>query len=127
MDDDTNIGTVRRLFDGLNAKRVDVMGEVFTADCVVSWPQSGEVIHGSQDLLAVYRAMPLLPTITPGRVIAQGSLVVAEASLDYDGEAYLCVFLFELSDGHIERETGYWSKPFPPQPWRSQWVTLERS
>ena len=125
MDGDTNIGTVRRLFDGLNAKRVDVMGEVFAADCVVSWPQSGEVIRGSQDLLAVYRAMPLLPTITPRRLTAQGPLVIAEASLDYDGESYLCVFLFELSDGHIERETGYWSKPFPPEPWRSQWVSIE--
>jgi hypothetical protein len=125
MDTDANTAVVRDLFEGLNAKRVEVMGEVFADDCVVSWPQSGEIIHGSRDLLAVYRAMPALPTITPRRLTAQGSLVVAEARLDYGEDVYLCVFLFEMRDGLIERETGYWSRPFPPQPWRTQWVTLE--
>ncbi|MGH7538270.1 MAG: hypothetical protein ACREMF_06525, partial [Gemmatimonadales bacterium] len=46
-----------------------------------------------------------------------------EASLDYgDGEPYQCVFVFEMRDGLIAKETGYWSKPFPAPEWRAPWI-----
>ena len=51
-----------------------------------------------------------------------GDLVVAEASLDYGGPAYKAVFIFEFRDGKIERETAYWSEPFPAPDWRAGWV-----
>ncbi len=48
---------------------------------------------------------------------------MVEASLDYGDEAvYLAVFIFELRDGKIAKETAYWSQPFPAPDWRAAWV-----
>ena len=56
-------------------------------------------------------------------VDGSGDHWVLEAELDYgDGEPYRCVFIFELRDGLIARETAYWSRPFPAPEWRAPWV-----
>jgi ketosteroid isomerase-like protein len=117
-----NRRAVERLIEGLNAGDVDVLDEVFTDDGVMVWPQSGEVINGKENRQAVYHAFPTLPSIKPYRVVSGGDLVVAEAVLDYGGDSYLVVFIFECSDGRIRRETAYWSKPFPAPAWRASWV-----
>jgi hypothetical protein len=49
-------------------------------------------------------------------------LVVAEASLDYGGPLYQTVFIFELRDGKIARETAYRREPFEAPEWRAQSV-----
>lgn len=55
-------------------------------------------------------------------MLSAGDLVVAEASLDYGGPRYDTVFIFEFRNGRIAQETAYWSDPFDPPAWRSQWV-----
>jgi len=122
MGEAENRRAVERLVEGLNAKNVAIMNEVFVDDSVMSWPQSGEVVRGRENRQVIYGAFPTLPTITPYRMIASGDLVVAEAVLDYGGDAYQVVFIFECRDGRIARETAYWSKPFPAPEWRAQWV-----
>jgi hypothetical protein len=89
---------------------------------VIEIPQSGERIVGVQDRLAVYEAMPLLPTITPRRLLSRDDVVVAEAAMDYDGAVYHVALIFELEDGRIKRETGYWANPLEAPEWRSKWV-----
>ncbi len=121
----SNEDVVRRLVACINERRVEVMDELFHDDAVMDWPQSGEVIRGAVNRRGVYQAFPQLPTITPRRIISSGDLVVAEARLDYGGPAYDSVFIFELRDGRIQRETAYWSEPFEAPAWRAQWV--ERS
>ena len=118
----TNEVVVERLIAGLNAGDVEVMNEVFTDDSVIVWPQSGETIRGRANRQAVYGAFPALPTISPHRLLSAGNLVTAEATLDYGGDAYQVVFIFEFRDGRIARETAYWSKPFPAPEWRAAWV-----
>ncbi|MGH2556419.1 MAG: hypothetical protein ACRDHO_11960 [Actinomycetota bacterium] len=42
-----------------------------------------------------------------------GDLVTAEATLDYgEGAVYQTVFIFELRDGKITKETAYWAQAF---------------
>ena len=115
--------TIRKLIDTLNAKDVDGMDELFHEDAIMEWPQSGERIVGGDNRRGVYHAFPVLPTIAPRRMTGDDDLVVAEATLDY-GEAavYQTVFVFELRDGKIAKETAYWSQPFPAPGWRAQWV-----
>jgi ketosteroid isomerase-like protein len=114
---------VERLIATLNAKDVDGMDDVFHEDAVMEWPQSGERIVGGDNRRGVYRAFPGLPTITPRRMTGDDDLVVAEATLDYgEGAVYQCVFIFELRDGKIAKETAYWAQPFPAPGWRAQWV-----
>jgi ketosteroid isomerase-like protein len=122
MGEADNVRAVERLVAGLNAKDVEVMNEVFVDDSVLSWPQSGEIIRGSENRQGVYRAFPSLPTITPYRTVSSGDLVISEAELDYGTEVYQVIFIFECRDGRIVRETAYWTKPFPAPEWRAKWV-----
>ena len=107
----------------LNAGVVAGMDAVFHEDAVMEWPQSGERIVGGDNRRGVYRSFPQLPKITPRRIVGEGDVWVAEATLDYgDGAEYQTVFVFELRDGRIAKETAYWSQPFPAPEWRSAWV-----
>lgn len=119
---DENRRAVERLIAGLNAKDISVMDEVFHDDAVMEWPQSGERIRGAEARRGVYGRFETLPTITPRRLVVEGDLCVAEARLDYAGTAFECVFIFELRDGRIAKETAYWSQPFEAPAWRADLV-----
>lgn len=119
-----NEQVVERLIACINERRIEVMDELFHDDAVMHWPQSGEVVRGAENRRGIYNAFPQLPTITPRRMISGGNVVVAEATLDYDGPTYQTVFIFEFHDGRIAKETAYWSEAFPAPEWRSQWVEL---
>ena len=115
--------TVEALVATLNARNVPGMDDLFHEDAVMHWPQSGERIVGGDNRRAVYGAFPQLPSISPRRLNGEGDLWVLQADLDYgDGDPYQTVFLFELRDGRIAKETAYWTKPFPAPEWRAEWV-----
>ncbi len=122
MGDVENRRVVERLIEGLNASNIEVMNEVFSDDSIMHWPQSGEVVRGKANRQAIYAAFKELPAITPYRTVSSGDLVTMEATLDYGGDVYQVVFIFEFRNGLIARETAYWSKPFPAPEWRSRWV-----
>jgi ketosteroid isomerase-like protein len=123
MREQENRSTVERLIQCLNDRRIEVMDELFHEDAVMEWPQSGERGVGGDNRRGVYKGFPGLPTITPRRLLVSGDLVTAEANLDYgDGAEYQTVFIFELRDGKIAKETAYWAQPFDAPDWRAQWV-----
>jgi len=122
-----NRETLEALVGALNAGDLEALDRVFASDIIMEWPQSRERIVGGQNRREVYSRFPSLPNVTPRRITGNGDLWTLEASLDYgDGDPYLCVFIFEMRDGLIAKETGYWSKPFPAAEWRAPWVeTME--
>jgi hypothetical protein len=99
MNEADNRRAVERLIEGLNAKDVSVMSEVFTDDSEMVYPQSGEAIRGRVNRQTVYTAIPRLPSIAPYRTIAAGDIVVTKAILDYGDDRYNTVFVFECRDG----------------------------
>ena len=117
-----NEAQVQRLIDCINARDIAVMDDLFHDDATMDWPQSRERVRGADNRRAIYGAFPQLPTITPRRMFSGGELVVAEATLDYDGPKYETVFIFEFRDGKIAKETAYWSEPFEAPEWRADWV-----
>ena len=123
MPETTNRETVERLIQGLNTQDLDLFHAQFHDDAVMEYPQSGERIIGAANRRAVYGAFPGLPKVEPRRLRASGDLVVAEATLDYgDGAEWEAVFVFELRDGLIVRETAWWPQPFEAAEWRAEWV-----
>jgi hypothetical protein len=121
--DETNLATVERLIEALNRRDLDLFHAQFHEDSVMEYPQSGERIVGGENRRAVYGAFPGLPKVAPREIRSGGDLVVVEARLDYgDGAEWQAVFVFELRDGKIARETAYWPQPFPAAGWRAQWV-----
>ncbi|MEO5921524.1 MAG: nuclear transport factor 2 family protein [Pseudolysinimonas sp.] len=117
-----NEAVIERLIACINDKHIEVMDELFHDDATMDWPQSRERVRGAENRRAIYGAFPQLPTITPRRMFSDGDIVVAEATLDYGGPTYETVFVFELRDGKIEKETAYWSDAFDPPAWRAEWV-----
>lgn len=122
MGEQENRRVVERLIECINDRQIEVMDELFHDDALMEWPQSGERVRGAENRRAIYGSFPQLPTITPRRLLSAGDLVIAEAMLDYGGPRYATVFVFEMRDGKIERETAYWSEPFEAPDWRAQWV-----
>jgi len=123
MSESPNRATVEALVAAINAGDLRALEEVFTPDVVIEWPQSGERIRGEKNRREIYSRFPSLPKVTPRRITGSGEVWVLEASLDYgDGDPYQAVFVLEMRDGRIARETGYWSKPFPAPEWRAPWV-----
>ena len=123
MSDAENRATVEALIAAINGNDRDALHKVFAEDSVIEWPQSGERINGGQNRREIYSRFPGLPKVTPRRITGRGDLWVLEASLDYgDNEPYQCVFIFEMRNGKIAKEVGYWSKPFPAPDWRAPWV-----
>jgi ketosteroid isomerase-like protein len=123
MSEEANRLVVERLIAALNAGRVEEMDDLFHDDAVMEYPQSGERIVGAANRRGVYGNFPGLPSIQIREIRCAGDLCVAEATLTYGGDArYESVFVFELRDGRIARETAYWSEPFEAPDWRRQWV-----
>lgn len=123
----SNEEVIKRLIKCINDEQIEVMDELFHDDAVMDWPQSGEKVVGADNRRAIYKSFPKLPKITPRRMVSSGDLVVAEATLDYgEGAVYKTVFIFELVNGKIAKETAYWSEPFPAPEWRAKWVKVEK-
>ena len=118
----TNEAVIERLIACINDRNIQVMDELFHDDATMDWPQSRERVRGAANRRAIYSSFPQLPTITPHRMLSAGDLVIAEATLDYAGPTYETVFIFELRDGRITKETAYWSEAFEAPEWRSEWV-----
>jgi hypothetical protein len=121
--DATNRHTLERLIEALNTRDLELFHAQFHEDSVMEYPQSGERIVGGENRRGVYGAFPGLPQVQPTEVRVSGDLAVVEARLDYgDGTPWQAVFVFELRDGKIARETAYWPQPFEAAEWRAQWV-----
>jgi len=54
--------------------------------------------------------------------VAGGDIAVTEVVLDYNGEIYNGVSVFELKDDKIVKQTDYFAAPFEAPQWRAQWV-----
>ena len=121
-----NEEVIQRLIKCINEEQIEVMDELFHEDAIMDWPQSGEKVIGGDNRRAIYKSFPKLPKITPRRMVSSGDLVVAEATLDYGGPTYKTVFIFELVNGKIAKETAYWSEAFDAPEWRAKWVKVEK-
>jgi len=117
-----NEAIIERLIACINDKKIEIMDELFHDDAIMDWPQSGEKVIGAENRRGIYSSFPALPTITPRRMVSDGELVVAEASMDYGSSMSKAVFIFEFKDGKIAKETAYWSEPFEAPTWRAEWV-----
>jgi len=63
-----NRAAVQALVAAINARDLEALGQVFAADVVIEWPQSGERIRGEKNRREIYSRFPSLPTVTPRRV-----------------------------------------------------------
>ena len=96
--------------------------DLYEEDAVQEWPQSGERIRGKKNIAAIDENYPGLPEMELRRVLVSGDVAIAELKLNYGGKPVHGVTIYELRNGKILRETGYFADPFEAPEWRKQWV-----
>ena len=123
MGREENAALAERIWGSTNqGDFISVLREVLAENCVQDWPQSGEVIRGKSNMIAINENYPGLPKATIRRTRADERLVVIEVDLDYGGKLYHAVSILEVEDGTVVRETEYFAEPFEAPQWRAQWV-----
>ena len=105
-----------------DAGDVDAEHQIYRADAVLDYPQSGERIRGRRDIQASRAALPNRKRFTVWRIVGAGDLWVTEFVLSYDGRPSYAVSIMEFVEGAVARETRYFADPFAPGASRAQWV-----
>lgn len=139
----TNEEVVRNYAAAHMSQDHDALGALRHPEWTSVWPQSGELLRGTQNDRRMIESYPggaprvvaqerligsedrwgLSPFGGMYRVAGEGENWWGEWRMIYpDGRTYLVVILMELRDGKIYRETLYWPEPFDPPAWRAEFV-----
>jgi hypothetical protein len=148
-----NRRVVERWVAALAADDLAAQRELLHPDFVGRYPQSGEVIRGPDNRIAIAENYPDREGVGWGIHVdaisgTDDSFVTAPAAFAWsvvhlsgtedeftitgtvlypDGVTWHAVALLVVRDGRIWRETSYYAEPFPAPDWRAQWVEREDS
>ncbi len=125
LDDGAIRATIAAHWAASDAQDFELEHDIYADDAVLEYPQSGERIRGRSAIQTTRTLQPDTKRFTVRRTLGSGSLWVTEFVLSYDGRPSYTVSIMEFgADGKVCRETQYFSDPFPPSEWRSQWVEM---
>jgi hypothetical protein len=120
-DDDVRVA-LRQHWAASDANDFAAEHQIYRADAVLEYPQSGERIVGRHNIQASRVAQPSTKRFTVRRMLGGGDLWISELVLTYDGEPFYVVSIMEFEGGEVVRETQYFGEAFEPGPSRAQWV-----
>jgi ketosteroid isomerase-like protein len=139
---------VERWVAALEADDLAAQRELLHPDFVGRYPQSGEVIRGPDNRIAIAENYPererfrlavhvdaitgtddayvTTPAAFAWSVVhlsgTDDEFTVTGTVLYPDGVNWHALALLVVRDGRIWRETSYYAEPFPAPAWRAQWV-----
>ena len=122
MSDDELRDALRRHWEASDTNDFATEHQIYRADAVLEYPQSGERIRGRANIAASREAQPNTKRFTVRRMLGGGDLWISELVLTYDGQPFYTVSIMEFEAGEVVRETQYFGDPFEPGPSRAQWV-----
>jgi hypothetical protein len=97
--------------------------EIYDEQVICDYPQSGERIHGKQNLQNLRSHHPGHPTdFSIRRLLGSGKLWITEYTITYQGRSFYTISIMEFENGKVVHETQYFAEPFDPPGWRAQWV-----
>jgi SnoaL-like domain len=121
MSDDLQVA-LRCHWEASDANDFATEHQIYRADAVLDYPQSGERIRGRANIQASRTAQPNLKRFTVRRILGGGDLWISELVMTYDGQPSYVVSIMEFDGGQVVHETQYFGDPFEPGPSRAQWV-----
>ncbi|MGY3441080.1 MULTISPECIES: nuclear transport factor 2 family protein [unclassified Bradyrhizobium] len=124
MDDHTMRMALERHWDASDASDFEREHEIYAADAVLDYPQSGERIRGRRSIQESRTVQPNKKRFTIRRMIGGGDLWITEFVLTYDGVPLHTVSIMEFRDGQVVHETQYFADRFEPSPSRAHLVEL---
>jgi hypothetical protein len=144
--------TVERYAQALASNDLEAQRALFHPDYVARYPQSGEVIRGIPNRIAVgenypgrdaehdlrgqdadvrgrddrYVAAPSWPAWALVQIAGSQDEFTLSGTIAYpNGETWHGIALLTLRDGKIWREVDYFAPPFDPPDWRAPYVERE--
>jgi hypothetical protein len=121
LDDEVRVG-LQRHWAASDVNDFVTEHQIYRADAVLEYPQSGERIRGRSNIQASRVAQPSAKRFTVRRILGGGDLWISELVLKYDEQPFYVVSIMEFEGGEVVRETQYFGEPFAPGPSRAQWV-----
>src|SRR5579859_3618451 len=125
LDDEVRVA-LQRHWAASDANDFVTEHQIYRADAVLEYPQSGERIRGRHNIQASRVAQPSSKRFKVRRIVGRGDLWVTEFILTYDGQPSYTVSVMEFLDGKVARETQYFGAPFEPGPSRAALVERMR-
>lgn len=122
MDNQTVRLALQRHWQASDASDFEAEHDIYHADAVLYYPQSGERIRGRRSIQESRRVQPNTKHFTVRRMIGSGDLWVTEFILSYDGKPSYAVSIMEFRDGLVASETQYFTDGFDPAPSRAHLV-----
>jgi hypothetical protein len=122
MADDLDAAVVRHF--ELIGRDNAAAAEVYAADAVLEYVQSGERIRGRSNIIASRDAYPGRPSrFEVHRITGDGATRTAEMTLWIEGDdPHPVVAILDLRDGLVMRERIYIAEPWEPAEYRAPWV-----
>jgi hypothetical protein len=138
-----NERVLRRYSEIMSQRDYDSLDEVLHRDYITEWPQSGEVVHGVENLRRLLRGYPggdpefreaevllgdeeryaMTPTFNLVKIEGSGDRFTAWARAAYpDGTEWFIVSVSTFKDGKVWRQVEFFAPTFDPPDWRSEWV-----
>ena len=124
MSDEETRAALEHHWAASDANDFETEHDIYRADAVLTYPQSGERIRGRHNIQASREAQPNSKRFTVRRMLGGGDLWISELVLTYDGQPSYVVSIMEFEGGEVVRETQYFGDPFVPGPSRAQFVEL---
>jgi hypothetical protein len=121
LDDEVRLA-LQRHWAASDANDFATEHQIYRADAVLEYPQSGERIRGRSNIQASRVAQPSAKRFTVRRILGGADLWISELVLKYDEQPFYVVSIMEFEGGEIVRETQYFGEAFAPGPSRAQWV-----
>lgn len=122
MSEQENLQVVEHFWREFERRDFEAASAVLHSDYLGEWPQTGELVRGRSNFVAINQCYPEQWQVTIMRMVASGNQVTSEVKLTYQEEIVYAISFFELLDGKILKETDYWPEPYDPPAWRAQWV-----
>lgn len=125
MADRTLEQRVAELIDLFNTRRFADYVAGFREDAVIEYPQSGERVHGRQDMLDMFTAFAAPPTFRVWRLERAGDVVLVHTAARYPAAGeWFALIVYRFEGDAVARETAYFGAPFPPAQWRKPFVRV---
>ena len=122
MDDQMVRVALERHWDASDASDFKVEHEIYRDDAVLDYPQSGERIHGRDNIQESRFVQPNKKRFRVQRIIGSGDIWVSEFVLSYDGIPSYAVSIMEFREGLVAHETQYFADRFDPATSRAHLV-----
>jgi hypothetical protein len=127
MSDKAICAALERHWAASDANDFDIEHDIYHADAVLDYPQSGERILGRRNIQESRFVQPNKKRFKVRRIIGHEDLWVTEFTLTYDGVPSYVVSIMEFNDGLVAHETQYFADRFEPAPSRAHLIEPEHA